>query len=38
MELCILGKFGSTTPDSDENKLAKGMCLARKLRDTEVFV
>ena len=32
------GKFGFSRPDLDGNKLAKGMCLARKARDREVFI
>ena len=30
------GKFGFSRPDIDGNKLAKGVCLARKVRDREV--
>ena len=29
--------FGFSRPDLDENKLAKGMCLARRATDREVF-
>ena len=31
-------KFGFSRPDLDGNKLAKGMCLARKPRDREMFI
>ena len=37
-ELASYGKFGFSRPDLDGNKLAKGMCLARKARDREVFI
>ena len=38
LELASYGKFGFSRPDLDGNKLAKGMCLARKARDREVFI
>ena len=38
VQACIFGKFGFSRPDLDGNKLAKGMCLARKARDREVFI
>ena len=37
-KLASCGKFGFSRPDLDGNKLAKGMCLARKARDREVFI
>ena len=37
-ELVSYGKFGFSRPDLDGNKLAKGMCLARKVKDREVFI
>ena len=36
-ELAPYGKFGFSRPDLDGNKLAKGICLARKERDKEVY-
>ena len=30
--------FSFSRPDLDGNKLAKGMCLARKMRDKEAFI
>ena len=36
-ELASYSKFGFFRPDLDGNKLAKGMCLARKARDREAF-
>ena len=38
LELVSYGKFGFSRPDLDGNKVAKGKCLARKVRDKEVFV
>ena len=35
--MCILSKFAFSRPDLDGNKLAKGMCLERKVGDREVF-
>ena len=35
---CIYNKFGFSRPDLNGNKLAKGMCLARKARNREVFI
>ena len=32
-KLAFYGKFGFSRPDLDGNKLAKGMCLARKTRE-----
>ena len=32
------GKFGFSSPDLDGNKVAAGMCFARKVRDREVFI
>ena len=32
------GKFGFYRPDLDGNKLAEGMCLARKEKDRELFI
>ena len=32
------GKFGFSRPELDGNTLAKGMGLARKMRDKEVFI
>ena len=32
-ELASYGKFGLSRPDLDGNKLAKGMCFARKVKD-----
>ena len=37
VKLTSSGKFGFSRPDLDGNKLAKGMCLARKARDREMF-
>ena len=37
LELVSYGKFGFSKPDLDGNKPAKGKCLARKVRDKEVF-
>ena len=31
-------KLGFSRPDLDGNKLAKSMCLERKVRDREVFI
>ena len=36
LKLASYGKFGSR-PDLDGNKLAKVMCLVRKMRDREVL-
>ena len=36
--LTSYGKFGSSRPDLDGNKLAKGMYLARKASDREEFI
>ena len=36
-KLASYDKFGLSKPDLDGNKLAKGICLARKKRDREVF-
>ena len=36
-KLASYGKFGFFRPDFDGNKLVKGICLARKVRDREVF-
>ena len=33
MQACILCKFAFSRPDLDENKLAKGMCLAIEKRE-----
>ena len=40
VQACILQQVCFSRPDLDENKLliAKGMCLARKTRDKEVFI
>ena len=32
------GKFGFSRPDLERNKLSKGMCLVRKVRDRELFI
>ena len=37
-ELASYGKFGFSRSDLDGNKLAKGMYLARKAKDREVFI
>ena len=37
-KLASYGKFDFSRPDLDGNKLAEGMCLARKARDREVFL
>ena len=37
-KLASYGQFGFSRPDLDGNMLAKGICLARKARDIEVFV
>ena len=37
-KLASYGKFGFSRLDLDGNKLAKGRCLASKMRDKEVFV
>ena len=37
-ELVSYCKFGFSRPDLDGNKLAKGVCLARKAGDREVFM
>ena len=37
-ELASYSKFGFSRLDLDGNKLAKGMYLARKARDREVFI
>ena len=36
-KLASYDKFGFSRPDLDGNKLAKGMCLARKVIYREVF-
>ena len=38
VELASYGRFGFSRPDLNGKKLAKGMCLARKARDREVFI
>ena len=38
MELASYGKFGFSRPDLYGNKLAKGMYIARKTRDKEVYL
>ena len=37
-KLTPYGKFGFSRPDLDGNKLAKGVYLARKASDREVFI
>ena len=37
-KLASYSKFGFSRPYLDGNKLAKGICLARKMRDKEVFI
>ena len=37
-ELAFYSMFGFSRPDLDGNKLAKGMCLVRKMGDREVFI
>ena len=37
-KLASYDKYGFSRPDLDGSKLAKGMCLARKARDREVFI
>ena len=37
-KLASYGKFSFSRPDSNGNKLAKGICLARKVRDREVLI
>ena len=36
--LASYSKFGFSRPDLDANKLAKCMCLPKKVRDREVFI
>ena len=38
VQLASYGKFGFSRPKLDGNKLAKGMCLSRKVRDREEFI
>ena len=38
LKLTSCGKFGFSRPDLDGNKLAKGMYLARKAKDREMFI
>ena len=38
IELASYGKFGFSRLDLDGNMLAKGICLARKVRDRGVFI
>ena len=38
LELVSFGKFGFSRPDLDGNKLAKGKCLVRQVRDKEVLI
>ena len=37
-KLASYGKFGFSRPDLDGNKLAKVMCLVRKVTDRELFI
>ena len=38
VQVTSYSKFGFSRPDIDGNKLAKGMCLARNMKDKEVFI